>query len=105
MSYQILLALPVDHRDFVEPKPENGEPVWERNRQLIGVLSVGSSSSASKLHEFTVELDKGPKTAQKGRPPQPPAKTEKLHQLRARCQKLGDDICDLLQPRSGAAQK
>lgn len=105
VSYQILLALPVDHRDFVEPKPENGEPVWERNRQLIGVLSVGSSSSASKLHEFTVELDKGPKTAQKGRPPQPPAKTEKLHQLRARCQKLGDDICDLLQPRSGAAQK
>jgi hypothetical protein len=105
VSYQILLALPVDHRDFVEPKPENGEPVWERSRQLIGIVSVGSNSSASNLHEFAIEIGKGPKTAPKGGADQPPAKADKLHDLRERCQKLGDDICDLLQPLSGAAQQ
>ncbi len=104
VAYQILLALPVDHRDFVESKKEDGEPVWERSRQLIGVMSVGSSSTASKLHEFAVELEKAPKPAQDGRTPQAPSKTDKLHQLRARCQKLGDDLCDLYQPPSGTAQ-
>jgi hypothetical protein len=91
--YQILLALPVDHPDFTEPTPGNGARGVERSRQLIGIVSIGSTCPATKLHEFAIEAAKGSEATEEPGGDKPSAEAQKIQQLRIKCQKLGDDIC------------
>jgi hypothetical protein len=79
-----LLALPIDHPDFSQP-PDLGDtaPMPERCRQLIAVVTIGSTSLSARM-----------KSLCKAKPSKDEYK--QLKQLRQRCQKFCGDFTEAL---------
>ncbi len=73
---EFLVTVPLDHPEYAQTS-EVSSP--DRCRQLVGVLTIGSSRRASKLNEF---LTTEPRKA--------------VAALRSRCQQLADNMVDVL---------
>jgi Trypsin-like peptidase domain len=73
---EFLLAVPLDHPEFSE---QSGILPSDRCRQLVGVLTIGSSRRASRLNQFRTAKAK-----------------EGIATFRAKCQQLSDKIVDIL---------
>lgn len=98
--YRLLLALPVDHKDFTESEFGSEAATVERSRQLTGVITIGSDCPATELYQFAIEAGTSVQGTGSPATDQSPAEPPQFLALHARCQKLSDDICDVLQSRT-----
>jgi hypothetical protein len=88
MKHECLISLPLDHPDFLEADLPTLGPF--RSRQLVGVLTLGSTFKASGL----CILCEGEETSQIKQ------HIQDLHKLREDCQATCDKICNLILPRN-----
>jgi len=78
-QYEFLLALPIDHPDFGVSDEAGTAPHPERCRQLIGVITIGSTDPTSKLKVFCA-------------PKLTPSRYREFARLRDLCQEACDEI-------------
>lgn len=78
-QHEFLLALPIDHPEFGVSDEAGTAPHPERCRQLIGVITIGSTNPTSKLKTFCM-------------PKLTPSQYREFAHLRDLCQEACDDI-------------
>jgi hypothetical protein len=80
--YQVLFAVPLDHPNLQEKPGQDSIP--ERCRQLIGVITIGSTYRSGELAKLAIRDDYN---------------FSRVKNLRNQCQKLADNIVEIIQPR------
>jgi hypothetical protein len=85
-KHECLISLPLDHPDFLDTDLPSLGPF--RSRQIVAVLTLGSTFKASKL----CKLCNGQEASEIKQ------LIEDLHKLRENCQATCDSICHLILP-------
>jgi hypothetical protein len=88
IKHECVISLPLDHPDFLEADLPTLGPF--RSRQLVGVMTLGSTFKASRLCRLCEDREASEMKQH----------IQDLHKLREDCQAICDRICSLVLPKN-----